>query len=305
MLQLDYTDNLYALSPMRQLMLAALVKDPPESNDCFQKWVESVDFEALSHSSFSLIPALFHKFSHVKNYPYYARMKGIHRYSLSKNSLILAKGRAIFEQLIEAKVDFLLFEGGALILKYYKNYSIRPMQYLDFLVHRKDVLKAEKIMRLQGLFNAYTPEEKSKAFINNHAFNYKDVNNTGYDLHWYALYECCIPGIDEGIWQRAQPMIWNGFRIKVMAPEDLLLTSCINGLRYPQKRDNWMLDVIKIIQSENAISWDTLYAEARNRNLSEQLFDALTLIQSISNQILPTGFIDDFLTKNPPYYRKL
>ena len=140
-------------------------------------------------------------------------MKGIYRYSLFKNSLLLSKGRAIIKQFIEAKIDFILFKGAALTIKYYKNHSIRPMGDIDFLIHRKDFLQAEKIFIEHQLTYRYTAERR--AAFNEHSFDYIDADGNGYDLHWYALFESLVDRIDSGIGSEQDLLIGMALMLKL------------------------------------------------------------------------------------------
>lgn len=292
----DCFQNSHEFQPSQEILLRSLgAKEPRNGLSFFKSWVSTVDFESLDYPSFLLMPLLFHTFREIKDdNPYYGRMKGIYRYLMLKNTLLITKLKTLIIEFKNANIDFILFKGIALVICYYKNYAVRPMGDIDFLIHQRDLERAEKILSANGIFYRY--EKARREALNEHSFDYIDADGNGYDLHWYSLYESKIPGIDNKIWQNARTISWEGFDIKVMSPEDLIFTICINGIREihaASKRYNWIFDVIKIMQEEKSIRWKTLVQEGKKRNLTTPLFDAFFLI----NYIAP-----DFLSEKTLYH---
>jgi hypothetical protein len=302
---LDYIENKYQFDLLQQTLLMSLAYKNPENIKFFLKWIATVDFDSLSYGSLRLIPLLFSTFQNFKEgNPYHGRMKGIYRYFLCKNSGLLATGRVIIHKLIEAKIDFILFKGAALTIKYYKNNAVRPMGDIDFLIHPNDVLRAEKIFLDLNLKYRYEAERRIAA--NEHSFDYIDIRNNGYDLHWYSLFESRIKDIDKGIWQRARSFDWEGLNVKIMAPEDLILMSCINGIRdLSLAQYYWLIDVVKIVEAEPAIRWKIISHEANSRNLSREINFALSWVRTILECFIPESFVDDFLETNKNYRSEL
>jgi len=301
----DYIESKYEVDTQQQILLRSLTENAPKNVENFKQWLAGVNFDTLDYPSFRLVPALFQSFKHLKDEnPYHARMKGIYRYSLFKNSLLLTKAKELIRQFQLANIDFVLFKGMALTIGYYKNHSIRPMGDVDFLIHRKDIERAEKILHANRLVYRYEIERR-QAFTE-HSFDYIDPEGNGIDLHWYSLSESMINAIDSGIWRRAKKVNWEGMELKIMAPEDLIVTGCINGVRelYSMRCDwvYWVYDIVNIIRTETDIDWNIIYHEAKNRNLAEKIFHALTLVNSIAPDSVPMHRLTDLLMHNPDFY---
>ncbi len=300
----EYIESKYEVDAQQQMLLRSLTEGAPTNAVIFKQWLAEVNFDALDYPSFRLVPALFQAFKHLKNEnPYYGRMKGIYRYSLFKNSLLLAKAKELIKQFKEANIDFVLFKGMALTIHYYKNHSVRPMGDVDFLIHRKDIERAEEIFYANKLVYRYETERR-QAFTE-HSFDYIDQQGNGFDLHWYSLSESMIEDIDSDIWRRAKTVNWDGVEVKIMAPEDLIVTGCVNGVRelYSMRCDwvYWVYDVVNIIQAETEINWGIIYHEAKNRNLTDKVFHALALINSIAPLSVPMHRLTDLLANNPDF----
>jgi hypothetical protein len=300
----EYIEGKYELDVEQQLVLAALTHPAPAQPSFYKKWLSTIDFDSIEYGTLRLVPLLFSTFQdHEQENPYYGKMKGIYRYFSFKNTLLLSKAWIILNALHDANIDFILFKGIALTLHYYKNNAIRPMGDIDFLVHPRDVLHAEKILLKHGL--RYRYETNRRILFNEHSLDYIDEQEQGFDLHHYALLESMTPDIDEGIWNRARTLTWDGLAIKIMAPEDLIFTSCINGIRdFTTKRYDWIYDVITLIQKEPHLCWDTLYQEATNRHLNEPLFDALSLVHSVSQKSVDFTQLNECLSHHPEDYNK-
>jgi len=300
----NYFEGIPQIGPTQQWLLEALVSDAPRNRESLKKWVADVDFDALDYSSFRLIPALFTKFlDDPLCEPYRGRMKGIYRYFQFRTSLLAADARRAVEALTAAGIETLLFKGIAIALKLHGNPALRPMGDVDILVRPKDVASAEKVLQELGWQYRYA-EAKKKRDIHSH--DYINANKNGFDLHWFALYESPIDGIDEGIWQRAERTEWQGNPVQVMSREDLALIGMINGRREPEaRRHEWIYDIALIVRIRPCFDWKLLWQEAGRRQLRHILFDAMLLLNSLVPDVLPTKLLHALVTDDPDLCRRL
>jgi len=297
----EYFDEVYEIERTQKLLLQSLILPTPRDEECFSRWLAEVDLDAIDFNTMRLIPAVFRKFGHsTDENPHRGRMKGIYRYYFWRNSYLIRAGRRIMEKMRDAGIDFLVFKGIALALKYHTDTTARPMGDIDVLVHRENVSKSEEILHQCGFKYGY-PEDKKTMDV--HSYDYINANYCGFDLHWYSLSESPRDGIDNGIWGRAKVFDWSGLAVRVMSPEDLLLTSIINGVRDNPKHLHWIYDVASIVLSEPVIQWDTLWGEAGKRDLRQQVFDALTRIRGLATEIIPEALLQSLLSDDPEFYR--
>lgn len=306
---LDYVETRYELKLGQQLILSALTAQAPQNHEYLDKWAASVNFDDIDYITLKMVPALYNTFrdNYVDN-AYAGRMKGIYRYFLLKNSLLMSDGKAIIQKLVAAGIDVILFKGAALTLLYYKNPALRHMGDLDVLIRKDQLKRAEEILLENAWKYRYTPEQKT-TYV--HSYDYVNLCNHGFDLHWYSLYETPTEGIDDGIWKRARSFDWDGIKIKIMSPEDLILTSMINGFRnflfitVPNSSHeiNWIYDVSQIIKSEEKIGWEIVCEEANNRGLTETLFYAMNILRDLSEEFISTEQINQLFQGNAKFCR--
>jgi hypothetical protein len=148
------------------------------------------------------------------------------------------------------------------------------------------------------------PDHRKAADVHSH--DYLNARRCGFDLHWHALFESPLPGIDAGFWERARRFDWDGLEVKLMAPEDLLLTAMVNGLRELDPLGvQWIHDVARILSAEPAIAWRTLWDEAGRRGLRLRVFDALNLVRDISSEVVSDALLHEFVEQDPALCRDL
>ena len=302
---LDYFDDAYHYQIGRQqkLMLEALILPAPLDRESFSRWLVEIDLDAMDYPTLRLCSPLLKKFGGaLAGTPHYERLKGIYRYFHFRSNLIASAGRRAVLGMLDAGIDVVLFKGIAIALKYHGNTAIRPMADMDVLIRRESIPQAEEVLRQYG-YRYINPEEKKSTDV--HAHQYINADYSSLDLHWYSLYESPHAGIDDGIWKRAGVLDWNGLVVKVMSPEDLLLTSIVNGVRDYPIRPHWIHDVATIVASEAVIPWAKVWEEARKRHLREQVFIALNLVRGISKQTIPEALLETILESDPEFYRHL
>lgn len=302
---LDYFDEAYhyQIEPQQRLMLESLMRPAPLDNESLSRWLAEIDLEAMDYPTLRLCSPLLKKFGGaLARTPCYERLKGIYRYFHLRNNLIASAGRHALIGMLDAGMDVVLFKGIAISLKYHGNMAIRPMTDMDVLIRRESLAQAEELLRQYGYRYNY-PEEKKITDVHSH--DYVNANNSGFDLHWYSLYESPHAGIDDGVWERAEFIDWDGLVVKVMSPEDLLLTSIVSGVRDDPIRPHWIHDVATIVASEPVIPWTKVWEEARKRHVREQVFFALNLVRGISKETIPETVLDNILEDDLEFHRHL
>jgi len=302
---LDYFDDAYhyQIGPQQKLMLEALILPAPLDRESFSRWLLEIDLDAMDYPTLRLCSPLLKKFGGaLAGTPHYERLKGIYRYFHFRTHLIAAAGRRAVMGMLDAGIDVVLFKGIAIALKYHGGIAVRPMADVDLLVRRASLPQAEEVLRQYG-YRYLNPEENRATDV--HAHQYISADYSSLDLHWYSLYESPHAGIDDRIWQRAEVLDWDGLVVKVMSPEDLLLTSMVNGVRDYPIRPHWIHDVATIVESEPVISWNNVWEEAKKRRLREQVFIALSLVRGISKETIPETVLENILENDVGFHRHL
>ena len=77
-------------------------------------------------------------------------------------------------------------------------------------------------------------------------------------------------------------------RVKLPAPEDLLLALCIHGSKHLWERLAWICDIAGLIESQQDLNWRQLIARARATGSERMLFMGLRLAVDLIGAQLPT-----------------
>lgn len=301
---IEQVGEAYSIPEGVRELIESLTLGEPHASHSFRAWQASVDFDALDYSSFRLVPAVFrHRALTAADTPHYARMKGIYRYFLYSNSLLLEQGRRTVALLHAHGIPVTLFKGAALSLAYHRNNAVRPMSDVDVQVPSQHFERAAGLLREAG----WHPRHESAALDpGRHSIDFVRDDRHGFDLHRRPLVECTDEALGERILARAQTLDWAGLPVRVMAPEDLLLTSLCNGLRDPRRmRFGWIADVHAILAGTPDFDWKLLWQEASRFGLQQRVFDALGVARRASKCTRMRDGLQQILDADPVFYRRL
>jgi hypothetical protein len=272
---LDESERFFTLTQTR--MLDALLGEDAVSDVAVQDWAAAVDMDALDAASYRLIPAFCARFgSNLALLPLHGRIKGIYRYYFYRNNRFLTYVERVFSALVAAGIDFIVFKGTSTLLQYYRSAALRSFGDCDILVQRRDIERAEEVLVTCGLHYRYDAEHKLK---DRHSHDFVDAVENNFDLHWYALLECCEEGIDDNLWSRSYHIEWKGLRLRVLAPEDELLVAGMGGIREPMNaRLDWIYDASLILKATPDFDWRLLHEELKRRKFQLSFMSAIGLL---------------------------
>jgi hypothetical protein len=292
------------LPALHQCLLDALLGPDGPAVEAFARWARQVDFDLLDYSSLRLVPALYERYrQHPACEPYRARMKGIYRYFLFRSNIVAADARRAVAALAAGGIEALPFKGVALALRHHGSLALRPMADVDVLIRHADRARAQQILREQGWTYRYSPERMAQDV---HSHDYINAARSGFDLHWYALLESPVPGIDEGLWQRAVPGDWQGLPVRWMGCEDLVLTTMVNGLRDRlAMRFEWIVDVARVVRDTPGFDWARVWQEAGARRLRPLVLDAMLMLRHNAPDLLPLECLNRLLAADADLSRTL
>ncbi|MDF1655470.1 MAG: nucleotidyltransferase family protein [Coxiellaceae bacterium] len=311
MIALNEIEPIIKLTESKALLTKALISDSDTAKPYLQQWIDNLTFDSMDFADFKMIPMLYKKSLQASvNNPYEKRMRGVYKYYYLHNNIKLHAYHKIIIQLINSGVECIAFKGLALTLKYYKNAAVRWSSDADILIGKSKLALALKTLRQHGWERIHSEQHLIDNYIP-HSYDCTYNNEHYLDLHYHSLYETPIDGSDTAIRQRAKDFDWNGVNIKIMSPEDLIFTSIVNGLRgviYWDQEDiniEWMLDIIKIIETEKTIDWDIIFEEAKNRSLLDTLYHGLMILSRTTEIKLFCDTSDKLKQLNSYYFHQL
>ena len=72
-----------------------------------------------------------------------------------------------------------------------------------------------------------------------------------------------VPSRHDDFWARLVDGELEATKIKLPAPEDLLLALCIHGSKHLWERLAWIADIAGLIESQPSLNWNELVNRAR------------------------------------------
>lgn len=204
------------------------------------------------------------------------RAKGVYRYVWVKNQVLIRVGARAIESLQEAGIDVLVLKGAALSLLNYRDLGLRLMADIDLLVPRDSALPAIATMRRILAPTGLALDSDERVLVH-HSSSWVDEGDNEVDLHWYSLWQSSP---DDDFWEAAVPIEVDGVASLALAPTDQLLHVCAHGASWhPELALRWVLDAVTVIRS-GEIDWDRLVSQARRRELTITVADALGYLRS-------------------------
>ncbi|WP_201352031.1 nucleotidyltransferase domain-containing protein [Hydrogenimonas urashimensis] len=291
-------------------LLEAILLPKDAALEAWEKWLRTVNYEALQEGPQRMFPLLYMKLrKEGVEHPLMQRFKGIYRRAWYKNQMTFHRIRPLMEALDEAGVRTVILKGAAMIALYYRDLGLRPMNDFDFLIRLSDVAKALPVLKKEG----YEPIDGTwemfdeELFYFMHGFGFRHTQ-TGQelDLHWHLLRENCGTHDDDALWQRVQPVDFNGFSTYTLDATDHLMHTCVHGLEWnPVASIRWIADAKTIIDNSE-IDWPRLLDDARTRHVVLPLLYSLRYLWERFHASIPedalTG-LEAIEPKRIEYYR--
>ena len=232
-----------------------------------------------------------------------------------------------------AGIPVVSFKGQTLGLAAYGNAVVRPSADLDLLVERADVLRARDVLATQGyaLEVALHAGQEAHALRQDSVFNLfrpaeptlQTVLSQGYavELHWAITSPCLpfdleystvaprlgwieLPGVysDDFNKNNETSAEKEPFRVRALAPEDLLLILCVHGAKHLWERLIWVCDLAELVEKTPAFNWTILLDAARKRGVQRMTALGLSLMHSVLGTDLPRE-VEAWLSTQPEALR--
>ncbi len=183
------------------------------------------------------------------------------------------------------------YKGPALALQLYGNVALRQFSDLDILVHPRDVLLARDLLLAEGYSPLPPLTEGQQAVLlrtqSNLPFT-RESKRMIVELHWtVSAPNFARPFETDDFWARLVDGELEATKIKLPAPEDLLLALCIHGSKHLWERLAWIADIAGLIESQPSLNWNELVNRARVTGSERMLFLGLRLASELLNANVP------------------
>lgn len=200
----------------------------------------------------------------------------------------------LVKRLEENDVRVVALKGQALAQRLYGNIADRPTGDIDLLVWPGELAKAAALLRQEGYCQVRPGDTvpdwyRQRYFKNSHHINFQHKERKiNLELHWRLGHA----GMDIPLTEAANRQIVaiSGDDIPVLNKETEFLFLVLHGADHGWCRLCWMYDIVKILQSDNAIDWVHTAALADRLGIRPVVHQILFLAHSLLAAPLPVNF---------------
>lgn len=267
-----------AISSDQLDLLKAALLSGTSAQEAWQRWVQRIDFDQIDPASYKLLPLVSRNPAlQTAADPIFSKCQGVYRQTWAENQLRWKRILPALQQLQEVSGEkILLLKGIAMILHHYRDFGIRVIGDIDFLIPKPSVGLADRFLRTSGWTPhvAHIDVNTPKHLDRWHALNFSGSLDRQLDLHWSFLEENS-PFVDAQVWQGAILSLHN---LYIPNPTDLLLQTCVHGVKpSPVPLIRWIADAMTILKSA-AVDWERLVRVAKEAHLCRPLIFALPFL---------------------------
>jgi hypothetical protein len=296
----DYYD--WRPSPSQELLLKAALRQGRQCQLAWEALSPTLDLGRLDQGSRRLLPLLYQNLRVERiALPAAAQFKRLYLDTWAKNKFLFARISPVLQEFHAAGINTLVLKGVALVVRYYKDFGLRPMSDFDLLVPTEQAGAAIALLRrLDWTPELETPDKSLGTYLSvNYALSFSNPARVDIDLHWHAFSECRAPAADQDFWAGAVTIQVGGVRTLCLNATDELFHTCIHGARWNKMPPiRWVADALTILNSGEAIDWHRLGQQASQRRLTLPLKDTLSYLEERFAAPIPSEFVDD-LNQSP------
>lgn len=282
----------------QELLLRAALLDGELALESWREWRRNVDIEVIDYGSHRMIPQLYRNLQRlgVKD-PSLERLKGVYRYYLYKNEILMHRLASLLKAFEEAGIKTMVLKGAALIPLYYRESGLRPMLDADVLVRTNQAEQAMELLNALGWrsFRCGQPQTRIPII---HSTPFEDDGHRQVDLHWHLFWECFNAGADDDYWANAIPIQIGGVQTLALNPTDQLLHTCWHGARWNEVPPiRWVADATAVLAASAAeIDWSSLVQKAQRHHIVMPVKDSLQYLQKTFDAPVPGTVLESLST---------
>lgn len=280
-------------TPDQELLLRAALLQGEPALDSWNEWRRKVNIDVIDYGSHRMIPQLYRNMQrHGVKDPLMDRMKGVYRYYLYKNEILLHRVASLVAALEDAGIQTMVLKGAALIQLYYKESGLRPMLDADVLVHAHHAGQAMEILTKLDWKPRYRQPQMRIPII--HSTPFEDSGGRQVDLHWHLFWECFKAGDDKDYWEKAIPIKIGEVKTLALSPTDQLLHTCWHGARWNEVPPiRWVADAMSILAASAAeIDWPSLLKKAQRHRVVLPVKDSLEYLKKTFDAPVPDSLLE-------------
>jgi len=287
----------YRPSAQQELLLQAALLPDEAGRAAWRRIPASMAFEALDGASQSLLPLVYRNLIRLGDGAAgIDALKERYLFTWSENQRFYHGVLPLLRALEHAGIDAIVLKGLALIARFYRDPGLRPMADVDVLVPPSDVERASELAVSLG----WHPRHRlTPAFLRaKHAGPFDHPTGVACDIHWRVFEEAGGGGADDDFRAAAEPVTFQGTRLRILSPTDQLLHVCGHAARWGEvPAIRWVADAVVILR-ESPIDWQRFLVHAAQRRFILRMRQMLGYLRQALGVAIPLSVEAD-LARQP------
>jgi hypothetical protein len=277
----------------QELILRAALLEREPALESWNEWRRNVNIDVIDYGSHRMVPQLYRNLQrHGIKDPLMERLKGVYRYYLYKNEILMHRIATLLAAFEDAGIQTMVLKGAALIQLYYRESGLRPMLDADVLVHAHQAEQAMELLSKLGWKSVRHTRPQARIPIV-HSTPFEDDGGRQVDLHWHLFWECFNANDDDDYWTNAIPIKIGGVQTLALSHTDQLLHTCWHGARWNEVPPiRWVADAMTILGASSAeIEWSRLLKKAQRHRIVLPVKDSLEYLKQKFDAPVPESLL--------------
>lgn len=267
-------------STEQQLLLDAALLDGEKAIAAFRAWRGGIDLEAEFPGSWlRLLPAVYDNLKSLGfSDPLMGRLRGVYRRAWYENHVLFHRVAPLTQALHSRGIDVLVLKGAALVTDYYGNHALRPMSDLDLWVPQRALPDTLAVLREAGWRFGVDPTADHIRF--HRAVQCFGPDGGELDLHWHVFWERSRHSFNAFLWERTEPINFQGVPLRQLDASMLLLHTVTHGVRWNVETPvRWIADAVMILRRRgHDLDWNCIIDVARQARMAFRLHLGLSYL---------------------------
>jgi hypothetical protein len=183
------------------------------------------------------------------------------------------------------------YKGPVLAASVYGDIALRQYTDLDIIIREQDILIAKELLISEGYSPQFPLNGSHARFLirlqrDCKFFHYSQKFVT--EIQW-GIVQRYFPNIfdTEQLWERLEPVKFEGRKTKTFSPEDTVLILCLHGYYHCWERLVWICDIAEFIRVHQNIDWKKVIDKACAKGYERILLLGLLLSKDILDSTIP------------------
>ena len=286
-------------SPLQERLLVVALADPEPAAAAWDELRPRFSFEQLETGSVALLPLVYRALVRAGiDDPLLPRLKGVYRKSWVTGRLLLARTRESAALLDAAGVHAVFLEGAVLATRFYPELGLRRSSAVDVLV---DVADAEAARATLGRAGWVEPPGSEPGPVL-HLF---DEHRNACVLRTRLAADFVPRSSREPADLQTELVDLDGTAVHVLAPTDVLLSSCVLHARAGDGRNVQWIGDAKMVLGGGGIDWDRLLEIGSEHQQALRLRDALGYLAGLPGPAPPRDVLERLERRRAPWRERL